>query len=102
MDPVQHPLDWWAYGRYAEVVRQTGWSLPKARRQVRKTMKRSGWQPCGYASYEAMRRAMMEPGAAIPTHPHPFSEFAAMEAGRAMFVTAEGPAAQVIPRGRQG
>ena len=37
---------------------------------------------------------IMEPNAAIPTHQHPFSEFAVMESGTAMFLTAEGPAAQ--------
>lgn len=39
---------------------------------------------------------VMEPNAAVPTHPHPFSEFAFMLAGTAMFLTEEGPAALVI------
>jgi quercetin dioxygenase-like cupin family protein len=38
----------------------------------------------------------MEPNTGIPTHPHPFSEFAFMLSGTAMFLTEEGPAAQVI------
>jgi hypothetical protein len=25
-----HPLDWWVYGGYDEVIRHTRWSLPKA------------------------------------------------------------------------
>ena len=45
---------------------------------------------------------IMEPNAAIPTHPHPFSEFAVMESGTAMFLTAEGPAAQVVRGGAEG
>ena len=39
---------------------------------------------------------VMEPHTAVPTHPHPFSEFAFMLAGTAMFLTEEGPPAQVI------
>jgi quercetin dioxygenase-like cupin family protein len=45
---------------------------------------------------------LLEPNAAIPTHPHPFSEFAVMESGTAMFLTAEGPAAQAIRGGEAG
>lgn len=45
---------------------------------------------------------IMEPNAAIPTHPHPFSEFAVMESGTAMFLTAEGPAAQALRGGADG
>jgi len=44
----------------------------------------------------------MEPNAAVPTHPHPFSEFAFMLAGTAMFLTEEGPAAQVIRAAQAG
>jgi hypothetical protein len=39
---------------------------------------------------------IMEPNAVIPTHDHPFSEFAVMTAGTAMFLTESGPAAQTI------
>ena len=39
---------------------------------------------------------IMEPNAAIPTHDHPFSEFAVMRSGTAMFLTEAGPAAQAI------
>jgi hypothetical protein len=38
----------------------------------------------------------MEPNAAIPAHDHPFSEFAVMRSGTALFLTESGPAAQVI------
>ena len=38
MDSVRHPLDWWAHGGYAEVVRNTGWNFAKARREVRKAI----------------------------------------------------------------
>ena len=60
MDAVDHPLDWWAYGGYAEVVRQTGWNLPKARREVRKAIHRYGWNPRGHAGYEALRQAIIK------------------------------------------
>ncbi|MGH2532362.1 MAG: hypothetical protein ACRDJW_08650 [Thermomicrobiales bacterium] len=59
MDQVKHPLDWWAYGGYAEVVRQTGWSLPKARREVRKAIRAYGWRPIGHAGYEELRQRIM-------------------------------------------
>jgi len=39
---------------------------------------------------------IMEPNAAIPTHDHPFSEFAVMRSGTALFLTESGPAAQAI------
>lgn len=45
---------------------------------------------------------VMEPNAAVPTHPHPFSEFAFMLAGNAMFLTEEGPAALVIRADQAG
>lgn len=45
---------------------------------------------------------VVEPNAAIPTHPHPFSEFAFMLAGTAMFLTEQGPAAQVIRADQAG
>jgi quercetin dioxygenase-like cupin family protein len=45
---------------------------------------------------------VMEPNTAVPTHPHPFSEFAFMLAGTAMFLTEEGPAAQVIRADQAG
>ena len=60
MDPVKHPLDWWAYGGYAEVVRQTGWSLPKARREVRKVIKHYGFKPIGHRGYTELRRRIMD------------------------------------------
>jgi quercetin dioxygenase-like cupin family protein len=42
---------------------------------------------------------VMEPGAAIPAHDHPFSEFAVVQSGTAMFRTEAGPAARVIRGG---
>ena len=62
MDYVRHPLDWWAYGGYAEVVRQTGWNLSKARREVRKAIREYGWHPighAGHAGYAELRRKLM-------------------------------------------
>lgn len=59
MDHIQHPLDWWAHGGYAEVVRLTGWSLPKARREVRKAIKAYGWHPLGHTGYAELRRKLM-------------------------------------------
>lgn len=59
MDSVQHPLDWWAYGGHAEVMRNTGWSLPKARREVRKVIRAYGWNPIGRQGFDASRRRVM-------------------------------------------
>jgi len=59
MDPVKHPLDWWAYGGYKEVIRQTGWNLPKARREVKKVMHEYGWHPIGHKGYEELRKQIM-------------------------------------------
>jgi hypothetical protein len=59
MDPVKHPLDWWAYGGYPEVMRQTGWSLARARREVRKAIKAYGLNPIGHTGYEELRRQIM-------------------------------------------
>jgi quercetin dioxygenase-like cupin family protein len=39
---------------------------------------------------------VMEPDAAIPPHDHPYSEFAVMRSGTAMFRTESGPDAQTI------
>ena len=59
MDQVKHPLDWWAYGSYAEVIRRTGWTLPRARRGVRNVIRSYGWKPIGRAGYEELRRQIM-------------------------------------------
>jgi hypothetical protein len=59
MDAVGHPLDWWAYGGYAEVVRQTGWPLPRARRDVRRAIRALGLRPMGHREYAALRRRIM-------------------------------------------
>jgi len=60
MDPVQHPLDWWAYGGYQEVIRHTGWNLAKARREVRRTIRAYGWNPIGRRGYEQLRQDIMD------------------------------------------
>jgi hypothetical protein len=60
MDSVRHPLDWWAYGGYAEVVRNTGWNRAKARREVRKAIRANGWRPIGHRGYEELRRRIMD------------------------------------------
>ena len=60
MDQVKHPLDWWAYGGYHEVMRQTGWNLAKARREVRKGMRAYGWNPIGRSGYDELRRHIMD------------------------------------------
>jgi hypothetical protein len=60
MDPVKHPLDWWAYGGYDEVIRNTGWDRAKARREVRKAIESYGWNPIGHAAYEDLRRKIMD------------------------------------------
>ncbi len=44
----------------------------------------------------AVYRLIMEPGSAIPTHPHPGFEVVVVEAGSASYLTQEGPAIQVI------
>ena len=60
MDQVKHPLDWWAFGGYDEVIRQTGWNPAKARREVRKAIHAHGWNPIGHAGYAALRRQIMD------------------------------------------
>ena len=59
MDQVQHPLDWWAYGGYQEVIRNTGWNLAKARREVKKAIRAYGWNPIGRLGYEQLRSQIM-------------------------------------------
>ena len=59
MDHVLHPLDWWAYGGYGEVIRQTGLTLPQARREVRKAIKTCGLRPIGHRGYADLRRQIM-------------------------------------------
>lgn len=59
MYTTTHPLDWWAIGGYAEVVRQTGWTLPKARREVRKAIRAQGWNPIGHKGYQELRAQLL-------------------------------------------
>ncbi len=44
----------------------------------------------------AVYRLIMEPGSAIPTHPHPGLEVVVVEAGSASYLTQEGPPIQVV------
>lgn len=60
MDPVKHPLDWWAYGGYEYVMRETGWNRRKAAREVRKAIKAYGLRPIGHRAYEELRKQIME------------------------------------------
>ena len=51
----------------------------------------------------AVYRLVMEPDAAIPTHPHPGLEVVVVEAGSASYLTEEGPAIQLVrPDGEEG
>jgi hypothetical protein len=38
---------------------QTGWNLPKARREVKKVMHEYGWYPIGHRGYEELRQKIM-------------------------------------------
>lgn len=67
MDSVDHPLDWWALGGYARVMRETGLTKPQARRAVHKTIanyyRRTGnpiWHPFGHRGYTQLKRAIMD------------------------------------------
>jgi hypothetical protein len=40
-------------------MRQTGWGLPKTRREVRKAIRAYGWHPIGHRGYEELRRRIM-------------------------------------------
>lgn len=59
MDPVKHPLDWWAYGGYDHVIRNTGWARARARREVKKAIRSYGWNPIGHAGYQELRRRIL-------------------------------------------
>jgi hypothetical protein len=66
MDFVEHPLDWWAYGGYAEVMRRLGCTKPIARhkvhRKIAECFKRTGnsiWKPVGNRGCAELRRAIM-------------------------------------------
>ena len=67
MDPVDHPLDWWAYKGYPEVMRQLRCPKTIARHKVHAKIgeyfKRTGdpiWKPIGNRGYARLRRAIME------------------------------------------
>ncbi len=59
IDQVKHPIDWWAYGGYDEVMRNTGWNRSRARREVRKVIKQYGWHPIGHNGYTELRKRIM-------------------------------------------
>ncbi len=60
MDQIRHPLDWWALDGYQEVMRNTGWNLAKARREVRIAIRAYDWNPIGRRGYEKLRRDIMD------------------------------------------
>ncbi len=55
-----HPLDWWSYGGYPEVMRHTGWSRPKARRKVHQALDRLGLPHHSASDMEEARRRLMD------------------------------------------
>lgn len=66
MNSVEHPLDWWAYGGYAAVIRELGCTKAVARHKVHQKIeeyyRRTGdlrWRPIGHRGYAQLRRAIM-------------------------------------------
>ncbi len=59
MDPVRGPHDWWARGGYDEVIRHTGWSRARSRRDVKNAIRSYGWSPIGHAGHEALRQRVI-------------------------------------------
>ena len=66
MDHLEHPLDWWAHGGYAEVMHRMNCTKPVARRTVNRKIaefyQRTGdpiWKPIGNHGYATLRRAIM-------------------------------------------
>lgn len=67
MDPVEHPLDWWAAGGYELVMRELRCAKNTARHKVRAKIaeyfKRTSdplWRPVGHRGYAALRGAILE------------------------------------------
>ena len=67
MDPVEHPLDWWAYGGYPMVMRELRCTKTQARHLVHAKIadyhRRTGdpiWRPIGNRGYAQLRRGIME------------------------------------------
>lgn len=65
MDPVEHPIDWWAYGGYRMVMRELKCTKTVARHKVHAKIgeyfKRTGnpiWKPIGNHGYARLRRAI--------------------------------------------
>ena len=66
MDTVEHPLDWWANGGYAAVMRELRCTKTVARHKVRQKIeayfRRTQdpiWKPIGNPGYSSLRRAIM-------------------------------------------
>ncbi len=66
MDPVDHPLDWWAYGGYDMVMRELGCTKAVARHKVKakiedvhRRTRDPLWKPIGNCGYAALRRTIM-------------------------------------------
>lgn len=66
MDPVQHPLDWWAYGGYPAVMRELRCTKTVARHKVHQKIdeyyQRTGgprWRPIGNHGYALLHQAIM-------------------------------------------
>lgn len=66
MDAVDHPLDWWAYAGYTEVMRRLGCTKAQARHKVRQKIKDcyrlTGdpiWKPVGHRGYRLLRQAIL-------------------------------------------
>lgn len=57
MVPVKRPLDWWAYGGYKEVMRQTGRNIAKAYREA---IKAYGWNSIGHTGYQELCHRIMD------------------------------------------
>ncbi len=65
MDPVDHPLDWWAYGGYPMVMRELRCPHVVARHKVHAKIneyyRRTAdplWRPNGNRGYARLRRAI--------------------------------------------
>lgn len=66
MDSVDHPLDWWAVGGYAPVMRELGCTKAAARHAVHHTIRAyfrrtadPRWRPIGHRGYAQLRREIM-------------------------------------------
>jgi len=76
MDPLTEPLQWWAYGHYAEVLRQLArrrqpndkpvtplFCRRLIKAHIRARFRATGdpvWDPRGHDGYERLRQAIMD------------------------------------------